>query len=57
MSKNVTKRDSPRKRSPVTAQQLADMINAMPRKARLSLANDLENIAAGLQRFAKLVRK
>jgi hypothetical protein len=33
------------------------MINGMPRKDRLSFAEDLGNIAEALRRFAKLVRK
>jgi hypothetical protein len=54
------RRDGARKQSnppPMTSGQLADLINGMSRKNRLSLAEDLEHIACGLRRFAKLVRK
>jgi hypothetical protein len=54
------RRDGSRKQSnrpPMTSGQLADLINGMPRAERLDLADDLENIAAALLRFAKLVRK
>jgi hypothetical protein len=49
------RRDGARK--PMTSGQLADLINGMPRKDRQSLAEDIEHIACGLRRFAKLVRR
>jgi hypothetical protein len=45
------------KRSPVTSAQLVDMINAMSRKDRLSVARDLERSAKAMLRFAKMVRR
>ena len=45
------------RRPPVTAGQLADRVNGMSRKDRLSFAEDLENIAKGAAAFREVGSK
>jgi hypothetical protein len=57
MSKIIKPAGRKQAKPPPTSAQLADLINGMARKDRLSLAGDLQRIGNALRRFAALVRQ